>query len=277
MIQSPGKGSLVGYRGEYAADFSVRQTPGRTTSFMAKLRSGAGIAPSPGSPFPPARIEALLRPFLPQPLSNSQITALAAYLDLLLRWNAGLNLTAVREPNNIVTRHIGESLFAAIHLLTGNEPAGRAIDFGSGAGFPGLPLKIYAPHLPWTLIESQHKKATFLREVVRTLQLAEVDVFAGRGEDFRGRGQLVVLRAVERFEQILPIAASLLDSGPAFHSSAKSPRLGLLIGAAQAERARAILPRFHWEDPIAIPLSASRIILIGTPERSGVPAIETIG
>ena len=172
-------------------------------------------SPGPGTPEPPvspAHMEELLRPFLPQPLQVSQLAALATYLGLLLRWNARLNLTAVREANNIVTRHMGESLFAAAYLLSGNGHTGRTIDLGSGAGFPGLPFKIYAPHLRVTLIESQHKKATFLREVVRALQLAEVEVFAGRGENFGGRGQLVVLRAVERFEQALPIAASLLDS-----------------------------------------------------------------
>jgi len=230
---------------------------------MMRMRRSLGLGP-PEPPVSPAHMEELLRPFLPQPLQVSQLAALATYLGLLLRWNARLNLTAVRETNNIVTRHMGESLFAAAYLLNGNGHTGRAIDLGSGAGFPGLPFKIYAPHLRVTLIESQHKKATFLREVVRVLQLTDVEVFAGRGENFGGRGQLVVLRAVEHFEQALPIAASLLDSsseGP--FPAPVPPRLGLLIGAAQAERARALLPQFRWEAPIAIPLSASRILLVG--------------
>jgi 16S rRNA (guanine527-N7)-methyltransferase len=219
--------------------------------------------------FDPARIEMLLRPFLPHPLRPAQLTALATYLDLLLRWNSRLNLTAVREPNNIVTRHIGESLFAAAHLLSGGEPLPRTIDLGSGAGFPGLPFKIYAPELKLTLIESRQKKATFLKEVIHTLHLTDVEVFAGRAENFAGRVELVVLRAVEHFEQMLPVAASLLefpaeaDPSPDSRPGRVPSRLGLLIGAGQAKQAQGVLPRFQWKESIAIPQSTSRILLVG--------------
>ena len=98
-----------------------------------------------------AHIAALLTPFLdgappPQP------AAFAAYLELLLRWNARMNLTAVRDAESIVTRHFGESLFAAARLFPGGQaPAGcRLLDIGSGAGFPGLPMKLWAPSLALT-------------------------------------------------------------------------------------------------------------------------------
>src|SRR4029077_10309316 len=140
--------------------------------------------------------------------------------------------TAVRRCEEIVPRHFGESFFAARHLL----PFGQAIpaeeqaasrihviDVGSGAGFPGLPIKIWAPYIHLTLIESNHKKATFLREVARSLTLTDVDVFTGRAESFLApranepmsapanrRGNIVTLRAVERFDAVLPTAANLL-------------------------------------------------------------------
>ena len=127
-----------------------------------------------------SRIAELLQPFAAEPLSDSQLQSISAYLDLLLRWNARMNLTAVRDEEHIVTRHFGESLFAAQQLFPApTQPAGqRLIDIGSGAGFPGLPIKLWNPALKTTLIESNHKKATFLREVVRSLSLSDVEVLA---------------------------------------------------------------------------------------------------
>jgi 16S rRNA (guanine527-N7)-methyltransferase len=211
------------------------------------------------------RIATLVRPFLAAPLEMPQLAAISIYVDLLLRWNARLNLTAVREPINIVTRHIGESLFCAAHLVRPDASAPYVIDVGSGAGFPGLPLKIYAAHLRLTLIEAQHKKATFLKEVIRALHLRDTDVFAGRAECFPGRGQLVIMRAVERFEQAIPVAAALLEQPASLAPRQEPSRLALLISAAQAESARKILPEFRWNEPEPIPQSNARILLVGEP------------
>jgi len=223
------------------------------------------------------RIAELLKPFLSTPLAESQLRYISTYIDMLLRWNARINLTAVRQPGEIVTRHFGESLFAARHLFpqpelhdarggprppkpsAAFEPSGdaqstRLIDVGSGAGFPGLPIKIWAPHTHLTLIESSQKKATFLREVSRGLTLTNVNVFAGRSEDFPGTGDIVTLRAVEHFQESLPIAARLvLPTG----------RLALLIGRKQMNSVRDLAPAFHWSEPIPIPLSETRILIIG--------------
>ena len=143
-----------------------------------------------------ARIAELLEPFLSDnsrrtaALSPSQVRLISMYVDLLLRWNDRVNLTAIREPEDIVTRHFGESIFAARHLFPPPEveagTTAHVIDIGSGAGFPGLPAKIWAPHIRLTLIESNQKKATFLREVVRHLGLANVDVFAARAKTYPG-------------------------------------------------------------------------------------------
>src|SRR2546421_143770 len=116
-----------------------------------------------------ARIASLLVPFLPSSgLSQSQLQSVSNHLDLLLQWNSKINFTSVRSPEEIVTRHFGESFFLA-HVLFPNKATTQSaiepiqyIDLGSGAGFPGLPLKFYVPRLDVVLIESQSKKATFL-------------------------------------------------------------------------------------------------------------------
>jgi 16S rRNA (guanine527-N7)-methyltransferase len=223
------------------------------------------------------RIAELLQPFLSAPLSDHQLQNISTYIDILLRWNARINLTAVREPEEIVTRHFGESLFAAGHLFSqpelydatvdprppkpgaafgqpGATHSTTLVDVGSGAGFPGIPIKIYSPHTHLTLIESNQKKATFLREVSRALTLTDVNVFAGRAEDFSSFGDIVTLRAVERFRDALPIAARLV---------APTGRLALLISRRQIDSLPDLAPPFRWLEPIPIPLSESRVLLIG--------------
>jgi 16S rRNA (guanine527-N7)-methyltransferase len=208
----------------------------------------------------PVRIAELLAPFLeappgpPSSLSDAQLGQVSAYIDLLLRWNARINLTAVRDAESMVTRHFGESFFAARQLVAA-ESALRAIDLGSGAGFPGLPLKIFAPAVGLTLIESSQKKAAFLKEVLRALVLTNVDVFAGRAEDFSSAADLVTLRAVERYERALAVAARLVASGG---------RLALLVGAAQAARTPLLLPELRWSQAVAMPQSSGRVLLVGT-------------
>jgi 16S rRNA (guanine527-N7)-methyltransferase len=213
----------------------------------------------------------LLHPFLaPATLFPAQLEHISTYIDLLLRWNARINLTAIRQPEEIVTRHFGESLFAARHLFPAQTtpPAPETlIDVGSGAGFPGLPIKIWAPKIELTLIESNHKKATFLREVARSLTSMDVNVFHGRAQDYLNPpADLVTLRAVERFETTLPIAAHLV---------APAGRLVLLIGEAQLARTHDLTPGFKWSPPTRVPLSSSRVIVIGVPPESS-PAGTTL-
>ena len=198
-------------------------------------------------------INQLLAPYITRSLSPEQLQQIQLYLDLLLKWNSKISLTAIRNPEEIIRRHFGESLFAGEQLHA--EGASSLADLGSGAGFPGLPIKIMAPQLQVTVIESQQKKAIFLREVLRTLELKNVIVHAGRGEDFALKTKIVTMRAVEKFEASLPIAASLVQQGG---------KLGLLIGAAQASTAKSALPDFEWQEAISVPESRERILLIGT-------------
>ena len=208
----------------------------------------------------PAQIAELLHPFAAGiTLSPQLLGQLQLYLDLLLQWNARINLTAVRDPEQIVTRHFGESLFAAQVLLDGQGSGAKDLtvaDVGSGAGFPGIPMKLYAPELTLTLIESQNKKATFLREVIRRLELDRTEVFCGRAEQWGKTADFVTLRAVGQFKRALPVAADLV---------APSRQVCLLIGAGQAPTAREILGEdWTWQRPVLVPLSAERVVLVGS-------------
>ena len=202
----------------------------------------------------------LLRPFLgSESLSADQLSCVAIYLDLLLKWNTKINLTAIRTPEEIVTRHFGESFFAARHLFSGDASPSSAIDIGSGAGFPGVPLKIWSPNLHLTLIESNGRKATFLREVVRSLGISGVKVISKRAEGVEAKADLITVRAVERFGSILPVAEGIMSPGGA---------MALLIGAAQDQAVKRLLPNLDWQDSLPIPLSRSRVLLVGQPRSS---------
>ena len=123
---------------------------------------------------------------------------LGIYLDLLVKWNVRTNLTAIRDPREMVQRHFGESLFAAAIL----PPAATLLDFGSGGGFPGLPMQLAHPGLRVVLAESQNKKVAFLREVVRSLGV-RTEVWSGRVDTMPSTRlfDVVALRAVDRPEE----------------------------------------------------------------------------
>jgi 16S rRNA (guanine527-N7)-methyltransferase len=197
-------------------------------------------------------IAQLLQPYIQ--LDESRLSAISKYIDLLLKWNARINLTAIREPEEIVRRHFGESFFVANRLLS-QRPAKTAVDLGSGAGFPGVPLAILAPEVQVTLIEAQQKKATFLRELISQLGLGNAKVFADRGEKFNQVADIVTMRAVESFSTVLPVAVRLANPGGC---------IALLIGAAQEQTARDVEKAVEWNDPVQIPGGHSRILLVGT-------------
>ncbi len=215
------------------------------------------------------RIAQLLAPYLEAPAPAEMVEYISIYIDILIKWNRRINLTAIRQPEEIVRRHFGESLFAARVLLaaekgpeqvgdsslSGRESTRSVIDVGSGAGFPGMVFKLYAPALRLTLLESQGKKATFLRELARTLGLADVNVAQERAERFSGQVELVTLRAVEKFSEVLPAAASLVLPGG---------RLGALIGAGQLSQAVSLVTG-RWRS-MPVPESANRVLVIWTAQ-----------
>ncbi len=143
-------------------------------------------------------------------LNPQQLRALTRYQQELLRWNQHTNLTAIREPDQIVAKHFLDSL--SVLTATGCLNGQRVADVGTGAGFPGLVLKIACPTMHLTLIESVGKKAAFCRHIVETLALPDVAILTARAEEVgRMEGQRetydwAVARAVAR----LPILAEYL-------------------------------------------------------------------
>ena len=200
-------------------------------------------------PLSESQIATLLAPYLaPVPPPKNMMPRLSTYLDLLLKWNARTNLTAIRDPEEIVRRHFGESLFAGQHLDTPLPET--LLDLGSGAGFPGLPIALLHPEIKVTLAESQNKKATFLREGVRTLNLPNVEVWAARAESLPPSHQFhtVTLRAVDNMAAALAVAAP------------RATHQLLLLTSTPPT----LPPEFTPNPPIPIPNTKSAILLRAT-------------
>jgi len=178
------------------------------------------------------------------------------YISLLLKWNETVSLTAITDPVEICRFHFGESIFAVSAVPIGE---GRLADVGSGAGFPGLPLRIARPGLDLTLIESNAKKAAFLSEVVRILDLSGVQVFRSRMEDHKPTRPYnwVTARALGQRDSLLSWAENEL---------APSGRLVLWLGEDEVKRISQT-PKWEWRSPILIPGSKRRFILIGSPRK----------
>jgi len=151
--------------------------------------------------------------FLDLSLSQDQVDALNRYADLLDQWNQKINLTAIREPEEIRIKHFLDSLSCTLAIK--DRPHASLIDVGTGAGFPGLPLKVLYPELQLTLVESVAKKAQFLNQVVQDLRLKQVKIVNARAEtvgqqgDHRQRYDWAVARAVASLpvlcEYLLPL------------------------------------------------------------------------
>ncbi|MDR6841931.1 16S rRNA (guanine(527)-N(7))-methyltransferase RsmG [Pseudoxanthomonas sacheonensis] len=168
---------------------------------------------------------------------------LLAYLALLDRWNRTYNLTAIRDPREMVTRHLLDSL--AMHPFVENE---ALADLGTGPGLPGIPLAIAKPGLQVTLVESNGKKARFLREAVRTLGLANARVAESRAEalDQPGAYDAITARALDTLAGIIEVGGHLLKPGGKL----------LAMKGIRPEEEIAALPR-GWKvstvHPLAVP------------------------
>lgn len=193
------------------------------------------------------RIADLLRPYAAEAAVAPLLQPLSQYLDLLLRWNSRTNLTAVRDPEEIVQRHLGECLFAAGQIADLES----ALDFGSGAGLPGIPLQLVHPQAAVTLAESQGKKAAFLREAVRTLQLP-AHVWSQRVELLPAteRFGVVTMRAVDHSESMLPFAAGRVKAGGRM----------MLFLAGEAELP--VMAEFELEKRVPIPGSSGTVAVL---------------
>jgi 16S rRNA (guanine527-N7)-methyltransferase len=172
-----------------------------------------------------------------------------SYLELLLRWNQHLNLTAIRDPLQIIQRHFVESAFAAQHLPVG---IASLLDYGSGAGLPGIPIAICRPEIQVTLAEAQGKKASFLREALRVLSLPG-QVYAGRVEAMPEQSlfDVVTMRAVEKMESAVPIAVK------------RAKQYLVLLTTGKSAAATRGFTEMEWFEPLSLPNSAQMILVIG--------------
>jgi 16S rRNA (guanine527-N7)-methyltransferase len=174
-------------------------------------------------------------------LTPEQEAALEAHLELLLRWNKTLNLTAIRSREEAIERHYCEALFLGSRL-----PAGvlRIADVGSGAGFPGFPVAVLRPDCTVTLIESHQRKAVFLKEAARSVP--NVRVLAKRAED-----------VAETFDWVISRAVSYADLASFLKRLA--PNADLLSGAEVPPPSLG----FEWEAPLALPWGDHRFLWTG--------------
>jgi 16S rRNA (guanine527-N7)-methyltransferase len=204
------------------------------------------------SPLPTGVIANALHEFQLE-ATPAQIAAIQRYMAMLLVWNEKINLTAIRDPLEVLYRHFCESMYAAVAVPL---QAGRLVDVGSGGGFPGLALKIARPELQVTLVESNVKKATFLAEVVRELGFSDTRVLVSRYEELGDEiapVDYVCSRALGEFDKFLDWARS--ERVAAEHAV-------LWVGGRDIEEVRRI-DGWNWKEPIAIPHSLQRFLLVG--------------
>jgi 16S rRNA (guanine(527)-N(7))-methyltransferase RsmG len=198
-------------------------------------------------------------------INNEQVFYIQQYIRILLQWNEKLNLTAIRDPLEILVRHFCESMFGAVAVPVEH---GRLADIGSGPGFPGIPLKILRPELELFLVESNIKKGTFLAEVVRELGLKGARVLINRYEELGEELaplDYVCSRAVGEFGTFLEWAGS----------GRVSARMVILwVGGRDLEEIQKA-NQWEWQEPIAVPQSLRRYLLVGKKKIEEVGATTT--
>jgi 16S rRNA (guanine527-N7)-methyltransferase len=187
-------------------------------------------------------------------LTPKALAQFETYLALLLKWNARLNLTAVREPAAIIRRHFVECIQCA-QMLPKLSAESTLLDFGSGAGFPGIPIAICRPDIKVTLAESQRKKAAFLQEVVRALDI-NAEVFDGRVEEMPSKKcfSAVTLRAVDKTVVACQSAITRIASG------------GWIVLFAMNEmevELKASLPEITWRQKLPVFGLDRGVLLVG--------------
>jgi 16S rRNA (guanine527-N7)-methyltransferase len=202
---------------------------------------------SPGS-----RLNALLAETGSAPLDSVLTQRFEAYLSLLFRWNARVNLTSIRDEEGILSRHFVESIVCARALPDGIR---SLLDFGSGAGFPGIPIALCRPEIAVTLAESQGKKAAFLQEAVRMLGMT-AKVHGQRAELLHAQFDCVVLRAVDRMERAVQAAGRLVRPGGWLVVMTTAGELARLQAAAGGD--------FTWNRVLQLPGGEDRLLVFGS-------------
>ncbi len=181
-------------------------------------------------------------------------SAIRAYIPLLLHWNRRISLTTVTNPLQILRFHFGESMFASRAVANRN---GRLADVGSGAGFPGIPLKLLIPSLHMVLVEPSAKKAAFLAEAVRELKLESVEVYRGSFDSLTAAASgfdYVAARALGMHEELVKWSRTAISVGG---------RIILWLGNEDAVKV-SLQKSWQWSKPIPVPGSHSRVLLVGS-------------
>lgn len=160
--------------------------------------------------------------------TETQLIQFENYYKLLIEWNQKINLTAIEEPHEVAYKHFVDSLF--LMRITDNLGGKKLIDVGTGAGFPGIPVKIMESELELTLFDSLNKRILFLQEVCSALQLNQVSCVHGRAEDFganpeyRGKYDIATARAVAKMPVLMEYCLPFVKKGGVF-IALKGPEL----------------------------------------------------
>ncbi|MGE0228438.1 MAG: 16S rRNA (guanine(527)-N(7))-methyltransferase RsmG [Dehalococcoidia bacterium] len=223
-------------------------------------------------------------------LNEATIGQFETYLEMLLDWRDRAGLTAITERAAVEQRHFGESLALLVALrragILAESGQTRVADLGTGAGFPGLPMRIVDPTIDLALVESNGRRCRFLETVVDALQLEGVQVLQARAEDagrnpaLRGSFDLVVVRALAAFPILVEFAVPLLREGGVLAAPKGSRAIDELAEAAPALAALGAVS----EPPLQLSLppgAAAQHVLIARrvgplddrfPRRPGIPA-----
>ncbi len=196
------------------------------------------------------RLNALLTAAGLAPLDEETAAQFESYLSLFIRWNERFNLSAIRDEEGILSRHIIESIAVARRL---SETIKTLLDFGSGAGLPGIPIALCRPEIAVTLAESQNKKAAFLQEAVRVLGIS-AKVHSGRAEAMRAVFDCVTLRAVDRMPKAVAAAVPLVAPGGWLALMTTGAEVATLRTAAGAD--------FFWSEPVSLPYADDRTLAL---------------
>jgi len=218
------------------------------------------------------------------PLTSQQEKAFQVYESELMRWNEKINLTAIRDPENIRIKHFLDSLTClAVMKPLRNE---RVIDVGTGAGFPGIPLKIVCPGIKLTLVESIGKKADFCRHIVETLHLENVEILtlraeeAGRLPHHRAQYDWAVARAVAGLpilsEYLIPLLKigghMLAQKGESAHAEAQASENAFKLLGAELQRIEKIILPGVVEERFLIVVKKNAATHSQYPRNVGVPS-----
>lgn len=216
-------------------------------------------------------------------LNDQQVEQFLNYESLLVYWNEKINLTAITESSEIYSKHFADSLtcFLSDKIFHGC----KIIDVGTGAGFPGIPLKIYDPSIKLTLLDSLNKRINFLKEVTEKLELEEVTFLHGRAEDFgqddefREQFDVVVSRAVADLSVLLEFCIPFIKVGGYFishkgkkcYEEIENAKTALEILNVEIESVKKVKTSSSASDHYIIVMKKTDTTNDKYPRRAGVP------